>query len=368
MLASRIALLRKHLQQQKLDAVFISSLANCTYLTNFSGFSTEDRDVFLLITKTKQYIFTHGIYHEAVKKHIANFELIPIQRENPISKTIKQIIEQENIQRLGFESFDLKVNEYEQITKHINNNILIPTTIVHILRQIKTANEKRSIKKACVLGDKVFTSILNELQIGITEKDIALKMEYFMKHQHADIAFPSVVAFGKNASNPHHTPTNTKLKKNNLVLLDFGVKRDNYCSDITRTVFFGKATQKQKKVYETVLAAQQLAIKKIKQQVTMQQSEHRQTQTVDKVAREYITACGYPSMPHSLGHGIGLEVHESPRLTPSSQETLHEGMVFSIEPGIYLPGKFGIRIEDLFTIQNNTLIQLTKSPRKLIEI
>lgn len=363
---SRLQKLRKLLAEKNLDAVFVSALPNIIYLTDFSDFTTMDRDGFLLITKNNQYIFTHGIYKEAVQKNVTNFEFIPILRENPISKTLKNILHNEKIKRLGFESFDLKVNEYEQLVKEIDKKILIPTKIIYELRILKSTDEIKAIKKACQLGDNAYSYILKNIRMNMTEKELALLLEVFIKKHGVEISFTSVVAFGPNASKPHHVPNNTKLKKNSLILLDFGVRLDNYCSDMTRTVFFGIATTEQKKVYRTVLESQKTAIDAIKNY--LKTNKQIIGKTIDSVSREYLIQNGFPSMPHSLGHGIGLEVHESPRLTKVSEEIITDGMVFSIEPGTYLPGKFGIRIEDIYAIENNKLIQLTKSPKELIEL
>src|SRR5882672_5337220 len=256
----RLRELRKLLAKNDLDAILVSSLSNIVYLTNFSEFSTLDRDAYLLITKTKQYIFTHGIYKEAVEKQVPHFELRAIKRETPITKTIRTIIEEQSITRLGFEAFDLKITEYEQLTKQINKKILIPTDMVNKIRIVKSPDETEKIHKTCALGDKAFTFILKKMKPGITEKALAFELEFYIKNRGADISFPPIVAFDANASQPHHVPTNVKLKRNSLVLFDFGVKLDNYCSDMTRTVFFGKVTKKQKIVYNTVLAAQQQAI------------------------------------------------------------------------------------------------------------
>jgi len=363
---SRLQKLRKLLIEKNLDAVFVSSLSSIIYLTNFSDFTTVDRDGFLLITKKNQYIFTHGIYKEAVEKNVKSFDLIPIQRENPISKAIKNIVNKERIKRLGFEDFDLKVNEYEKLVKEIDKNILIPMDILRELRIKKTPDEINAIKKACELGDKAYSYILKKIRTDITEKELTFLLESFIKKNGAEISFASVVAFGPNASKPHHVPGNTKLKKNNFVLLDFGVKLDTYCSDMTRTVFFGKATKEQKKAYQTVLESQELAIDFIKNNIKMKKQIIGKK--VDQTSREYVIQKGFPSMPHSLGHGVGIEVHEPPRLTVLSEEKIENGMVFSVEPGIYLPEKFGIRIEDIFTIEKNKLIQLTESSKEFIEL
>jgi len=363
----RLQKLRKLLKEQNLDAILIASLPNIIYFTNFSAFTTIDRDAYLLITKNKQYIFTHGIYKEVVEKQVSHFELISIQRENPIGLAVKKLVAEQKINKLGFEAFDLRVNEYDRLVTFINKKILVPTDLVHQLRLIKTPDEIRSIKDACKLGDKAYSHMLKNLRTGITEKKLAFDLEFFIKNHGADISFPPIVAFGSNASMIHHVPTDTKLKRNSLILMDFGVKLNNYCSDMTRTVFTGIATEKQKEVYEIVLNAQKKAVDTLQSSILNPKSLINAVD-IDKTAREYIIANGYPSMPHSLGHGIGLEVHESPRLTMISKDLLKPGMAFSIEPGIYLPDEFGVRIEDLYAIENNELKQLTNSPKNFTEV
>jgi Xaa-Pro aminopeptidase len=363
---SHLQELRKLLSKEKLDAILISSLPNIIYLTHFSGFTTTDRDAFLLITQHKQYIFTHGIYKEAAKQYIKEYEFISILRENPISVAIKKIIADEKIKNVGFESFDIKVNEYERLVAEIDKNILRPTDLAHKLRIIKSSDEIAAIKSACELGDNAFAFILEKIKTGVTENELAVELEYFIKKHNAELSFPTIVAFGENAAHPHHVTAKHKLKKNTLVLFDFGVRLNNYCSDMTRTIFFGKASDREKHAYNTVIKSQQNVIVYIKN--TLQNGRQLIGKNVDACARNYIVENGYPSFPHSLGHGIGIDVHEAPRLTMLSEEIIKNGMVFSLEPGIYLPGEFGIRIEDLFAIENDKLIQLTKSSSALIEL
>ncbi|HSX08529.1 MAG TPA: Xaa-Pro peptidase family protein [Candidatus Saccharimonadales bacterium] len=362
---SRLDKLRKLLTKQNLDAILVSDLQNITYLSNFSGFTTEDRDAYLLITKNKQYIFTHHIYREVAEKDFRSFDLIEIKRENPMSVMLKNIIEKEKITTLGFEAFDLKVNDFQNLTKYIDKKILISSNIVRELRIIKDHEEINAIKKACELGDKTFNFIIDQIKLGITEIELAVEIEYFIKRHNADISFSPIVAFGKSASQPHHVPDNTTLKKNSFVLFDFGTRLQNYCSDMTRTIFYGKPNKEQTKLYHAVLNAQLSSQDYIKNALLQKRSIP--APTVDQVGRDYIITQGYVPFNHS-SHGIGLNVHESPRLYPSSNDTLTEGMVFSIEPGIYLPGKFGIRIEDIFAIENNRLIRLTKSSNELLEV
>ena len=352
--------------KQKYDAVFISSIPNIIYLTDFSGFSTEDRDAFLLITQKQQYIFTHGIYKEYVKKNLKKFTLIEMSRENPTSKSLKAIITKHKLKKLGYEDSDLSVWEFNRLLKHVNKKVLTPTAIISALRAIKDSNEILAIKKACALGDKTYSHVLKNIRAGMTEKEVAFEIEYFIRKNGGEISFPTIVAFRENAAYIHHQTGSKKLKSNECVLLDFGIKLNNYCSDMSRTLFYGKAANEQKKAYQIVLTAQQNAIEYIEKKLA--KKEKAQGDVADKIARDYIISQGFPELPYSLGHGIGLEVHEFPRLTPAYKQILENGMAFSIEPGIYLPDKFGVRIEDLFAIQNNQLIPLTQSPKNLIEI
>jgi Xaa-Pro aminopeptidase len=363
----RLNNLDKLLTQQSLDATLISSPANIIYLTNFSHFSHTEREAFLLITKKNRYILTDGRYTDAVKKHITEmsyknkFQLTEISSQNSFENLLKNIVEKEKILSLGIETNNITFSEHKKIAPYVKN---IKHFDLTELRITKDKEEISAIQKACALGDKTFAFILEKIKPGITEKEVAFEMESFIRKNGAEISFNTIVAFGKNAAFPHHKTSNEQLKNNDVILLDFGVKYENYCSDMTRTIFFGKASPEQKHVYTTVLTAQQKAIeyleKNIKNQIPLS--------CIDKIARDYIISQKFPSIPHSLGHGIGLEVHETPSLSSKSKEIVKNGMVFSIEPGIYLTDSIGVRIEDLIAIQDNKVIQLTHSPKNLIEL
>lgn len=363
----RFSKIKQLITDQNLDAVLISSNPNIIYLTNYSNFSKVEREAFLLITNNNQYIFTDGRYATAVKKHIKNFELVEIFSGYNFYEALNKILLENKIKRLGIEESNLTVSEFKKIKQIIPN---IKSANLNNLRIIKALDEIKAIEKACRLGDKAFKYILKEIKPGLTEKQIAYKLESFIRENGGDLSFSTIVAFGGNAAVPHHQTNNQRLKTKDLILLDFGVKLDNYCSDMTRTVFLDKATNEQRKVYETVLKAQQKAVSYLESCFLNLNSSEKiiNSADVDRTARDYIISSGFSSIPHSLGHGIGIEVHEPPTLSPVSKHTLTNGMVFSIEPGIYLPGKFGVRIEDLFAIQNGKLRQLTNSPKKLTEL
>jgi Xaa-Pro aminopeptidase len=316
------------------------------------------------MTKKKQYLFTDGRYSEAVRRDMPDFTLVETTSLTPFLTNVEKLITKLNLEDIGIEIDDLRVSEYKSLSPLFRKKRAVT---LGKLREKKDGQEIAAIKKACQIGDKTYTYMLKRLQKDQSEKQIAAEMEYVMKRQNAEPSFRTIVATGKNAAIPHHSTSEKKIQNNQFLLFDFGVRYNYYCSDMTRTVVIGKATEQQKKIYHTVLNAQQKAIEYIEK--TLLVNKPVKAGAADTAAREYIESEGFPTIPHSLGHGIGIDVHELPRLSPSSKSILSEGMVFSIEPGIYLPEIGGVRIEDLFTIQNNKLIQLTKAPKKeLMEI
>lgn len=335
MFEQRIKNIRQKLVEEKLDAVLVSSAANITYLTGYDNFSLTEREAYVFLGRNFAYIITDGRYAEAVKKQIPHLTL---------SENLLKVLKKHKKLNLGIEENNLTVAEYKFIKKHFKK-----TKHFEVSRSIKTKEEIEKIEKACQIGDAAFEYILKKIKVGVTEKEVAQGLESFIKSKGGEFSFPAIIAFGKNSSVPHHQTGPSTLsvrsgREGRIVLLDFGVKLDNYCSDMTRTVFFGKPSEKQKRIYKTVLEAQQKAVKVIKQ------GERR--------AAKIFKAAGL-AIPHSLGHGIGLEVHEHPSLSPKSKEILKEGMVFSIEPGIYLSNFGGVRIEDLFVLEKSGLRQLT---------
>lgn len=363
-MTDKISKLRNVLRQNKLDCLLVSSLPNIIYLTGFSNFSKEEREAFLLITKDKHYIFTDRRYTEAVLAQVKNFKLIETSAKLPLLSTVEQLMKKHKINSLGIEEDTITVSEYKKLSACLN---VLKHLNINTFRLIKSNEEIDAIEKACELGDKTFEFILNKLKPDVSEKEIAFELEFFIKKYGADISFLPIVAFGAHSSIPHHQPTNQKLITNTIVLLDFGVKLNNYCSDMTRTVFMGKATDEQKRMYQTVLEAQKKSLDSLYAKLNTKLKPVKASE-VDQAAREFIVSQGYPSIPHSVGHGTGIEVHELPRLGPNSKDILETGMVFSIEPGIYIPNFGGIRIEDLVVLEKSGPRLLTKSSKELIEL
>lgn len=356
MFDTRLKDLKQRLLKEKLDGALISSAHNITYLTGYANFSKEERESYIFIGKDFAYIITDARYSEAIIRDVAHLKLFERGNDKSTEELFKK--HKKDIKVLGVEEDNLTVSEHKILKKHFKK-------IKHfnLSRSIKEKWEIEKFEKACKLGDKTFEYVLGKVKSGISEKELAFELEYFIKRNGADLSFPTIVAFGKNSSIPHHHTGDTKLKKGDFVLLDFGVKLENYCSDMTRTVFFGKPSEKQKNIYKIVLEAQQKAVDFTNNKI--KEGEEVKALEIDKMARSFIISKRYPSIPHSLGHGVGLQVHEHPSLSPKSKEILKAGMVFSIEPGIYIPGFGGVRIEDLFVLEKTELRQLTSSPKDL---
>jgi Xaa-Pro aminopeptidase len=364
----RIKKLRKIITSHSLDSVLISSPSHIFYFTGYAGFSKEEREAYLLITSHSLHVFTDGRYTTAMKDHLPSFTIEEISGKNSFITLLKQLIKTQTLKNIGFEDTHITVHEFTKLQSlpvHLS-----PLSLVS-LRVQKDNDEIDMIQKACTLGDKAFIYILSRVRYNITEKELASDLEIFIKQYGADVSFPSIIAFGENAAIPHHHTSNNKLEKNDFVLVDFGVKYNNYCSDMTRTVFFGSATPEQKMMYQAVKDSQEKAysfLSSIFQKIPLDTKKYISASDVDHTARQYILDQSFPSIPHSVGHGIGIEVHESPHISPHSKDILAENMVFSLEPGIYKEKYGGVRIEDLVVLKKDGPHYLTHSSRELIEL
>ncbi len=333
-------------------AVFISGYPNVFY---YSSFTSED--AFLLMTKTERYIITDSRYFIQAKIQSPDFELIDIK------KGWEHIFDLIKSDTVYFEENHLTYGMYQRILGNIKNKEFIPCgNTIDKPRQVKDKSEIEIISQAEAIGDRAFTHILEFLRTGISERDIAIELEGFMKKQGAtDVSFETIVASGLRSAMPHGAASGKLLGKGDFVTLDFGCRYKGYCSDMTRTVVIGTPDSKQKEVYELVLKAQTTVLDKIT--VGMDCSE------IDKLARDIIADGGYGEyFTHSLGHSVGVEIHETPVFSPSSKDILQNGNVLSVEPGIYIDGWGGVRIEDLIAVDDGEIVNLTHSPKELIAI
>lgn len=337
---SRIKNLYRYLEKEHLDGLLVSLPANITYLTHY-----RSRDSYLIVSKKQNIYITDSRYFEEAKNNLKGFIVIK-QVKDSVFSLIADCFRQLNLKHVGFEERNLSFAEYEKIKEELNTRItLIPThSLIEDLRMIKDKDELNKIKEAIRITILAFNFVYNLNLVGKTEIEIVAELQHFIRYNGADCeAFDIIVASGPNSSFPHHISSHKKVKKGEIVLIDMGVEYRGYKSDLTRIFFSDKITSFERSIYNIVLEAQRRAISKVKAGILINK--------IDKIARQYINYKGYGGFfGHNLGHGIGLEVHEEPHISKSEEKKLIEGMVFTVEPGIYLPGKFGIRIEDIVLV------------------
>ncbi len=344
---------------EKADGILISSDINQLYMTDFS-FS----DGYVLITKTASYLITDFRYAEAAKNEADKaFEIVLFNGGK--NKTIQELLEKNAVKKLMFEDNDLNYAEYETFKNAFEGIELVPAgNTIEDLREFKTDIETEYVIKAQRIAEKSLQTLIEDIDLNMTERELAAYLEYLMKKNGADgISFDTIAVSGKASSLPHGVPRNVKLEKGFLTV-DFGAVYKGYHSDMTRTFCIGKADDGMKKVYDTVLEAQERAIEAV-------MNGERNCFMIDKISRDVIYSNGYEGcFGHGLGHGVGLEIHEAPRLSPlvSKGKNLEIGHIVTVEPGIYIENKYGVRIEDMVYIGNKCPVNLTKMPKKLIEL
>jgi Xaa-Pro aminopeptidase len=359
------------IQLDKLDALLVTNPTNIRYLTGFVG--VEDRDAYILLTQKQLFLFTNALYIEQAKK-IRGISVVQISRENPISGELVRLCSELKISKLGFEEVNLTVAELTKLKNILDGVTLVPTRDrIEKLRQIKRPDEIANIKKACVITDLCFDYIIKKLKPEVTENEIAGEIETFFRKNNATSAFSPIVAFGKHTSQPHYL-TRPGLKEDqgralrvtDIILLDFGASVNGYCADMTRVVFIGKPKPEWIRAYDTVMEAQKSAIVYLASCSSPGLEFRASGAKLDRLARAKIKSAGFEPYPHGLGHGVGLDIHETPRLNYKKDALLKDGMVFSIEPGVYVPGCYGIRIEDLVRLTDTGIEILTKSTKRMI--
>ncbi|UDK97492.1 aminopeptidase P family protein [Lysinibacillus sphaericus] len=345
--------LRKILQEQNIDGILITNEYNRRYMTGFTGTAGV-----AIVSQNDAVFITDFRYTEQATAQIKDYRIV--QHEVTLLEEIATQVKAMGIKLLGFEKDSVSYGTYE-LYKNIIQADLVPVSgLIEKIRLIKTAQEINIIKVACEIADHAFTHILDYIKPGKTELDVSNELEFFMRQQGAtQSSFDTIVASGLRSALPHGVATNKVIEKGDFVTLDFGALYNGYISDITRTVAVGEPSEKLVEMYNTVLASQLLALEKVGPGLTGIQA--------DAIARDYLTEKGYgEAFGHSLGHGIGLEVHEGPGLSKRSNTVLEPGMAVTIEPGVYVPGVGGVRIEDdiLITESGNEL--LTHSTKELI--
>jgi len=362
----RIEKLRKILVEKKLDGFLVSNFYNILYLTGFKTLTDNERESWVLITNQSVYLFTDSRYIINIKDQISNiFQIKLITPEKGLIKYLQEIVEIEKIQRLGFEGDDLKVNELQKIKDFlINVELTSLEKLIIKIREIKDEKEIGNLRKACQIADQCLEEIIKTIKIGTSEKEISFKIEFWLKEKGYNFSFYPIVATDKNSSVPHYDTlngNNAKAKKNSVILIDYGVKFNDYNSDTTRMIFVGKPTDEMINIYQTLLTAQVKTVERLK--------IDNHPVSIDQFCRKVLAtnyALQTTTYSHSTGHGVGLQIHEYPKISFTSTDVLLSNQVVTVEPGVYLENKWGMRIEDTVLIRENkqieVLTQFSKQP------
>ncbi len=350
----RAAQLAAQLPEKELDAILISAPENRRYLSGFTGSAG-----YLLITPERSVLFTDSRYTEQAASQSPHFQVVQLRAGwDWLLNTLKET----GVRRIGFESEDVTVASYHRITEalkqdaRLSNASLIATAgLAEELRIRKDQAELAQLQKAIDASDAAMTAVCPTIEAGLTEKEVAWRMEVAMREFGADnISFDTIVAAGPNGAMAHHRPGDRAIQAGEPIVIDMGAQVGGYCSDITRTVVVGEPDEMFHRIYDIVLGAQLTAINTVRPGMTGEEC--------DALSREVIAAAGYgDNFGHSLGHGVGLAVHENPRVSPRSPDALQPGMVFTVEPGIYLTGWGGVRIEDIVILGEEGAAPLSKA-------
>ncbi len=354
----RLRKVRKSIAEKGLDGLLLSQPENIRYLSGFTGSSG-----WLLISGQRAILATDFRYVEQAKGESPDFEIIQTKRE--LRDWIPGLVSDLGCHKLGFEANFITYEGYHKLsevmkTKQVNLELVPTTGIMEQLRSIKELEELGLITKAIELADAAFEQAKTLIRPGITEKETAWEIEKILHQQGSEgMPFEIIVASGPNSALPHARPTEKIIRSDETVLIDMGARINGYCSDLSRTLYLGKADKTFREIYNIVLKAQNTAIEGIESGMDASQA--------DRLARNIIEQSGYgDAFGHGLGHGVGLAVHEFPMLGLSSFDSLTDGMVFTIEPGIYLSRQYGVRIEDMVVLVNGKAKVLTKAKKDLL--
>lgn len=338
-----------------LDAMLLTSEANCYYATGFMG------EGIALVTRRGSWYFTDSRYTEAADKAIGNAAVIrEVSREKPFSVLINEALAEAGAEKAGFEDQRMTVAEHAVYSEKLHCTLTPASSLMTELRGSKDEEELSCMTAAQRIAEGALEQILKEIRPGMTEKEIAARLNYLMVSAGAEkTSFDTIVASGPNGSMPHAVPSMRKVREGDFITMDFGCVYKGYCSDMTRTVALGRPSDEMRNVYDIVLQAQLAGIAAAKAGVT--------GAAIDGAARKVIQDAGYGAyFGHSFGHSLGIDIHEAPNAAPGNDKPMPDGAVISAEPGIYLPGKFGVRIEDVMILRPDGAQVITKAPKALL--
>ena len=349
----RLKKLRQAMKEQDLEAILLTRPESGRYVSGFTG-----GEAALLITAREAMLLTDFRYYEQVREEAPQFELVKV--EGRVSQILKRVCRERGVKTLGFESTHLPFAQYQEWKKATKGVKWVPTKdAVEDVRMVKDEGELANIRKAVSIADLACDHIRSYIKPGMSEKQVAWELELFMRTHGAEgIAFELIVASGANGAKPHAVPQDKPIPEGELIVMDMGAKVDGYHSDLTRTIILGEPDEKAQEVFDIVLRAQLAAEDQARPGMTGQE--------LDAVARSVIDEAGYGEyFGHGLGHGVGLAVHEKPRVGSSSTDLLEPGVVCTIEPGIYLPGWGGVRTEDMVLFTEDAVEVLSQARKEL---
>jgi len=348
--------LSARLPELHVDAVLVSHLPNVRYLTGFTGSNGQ-----VLVGVNESVFLTDGRYQEQSRREVPELDRVTYLHglEGPLAEVCARL----GVTRMGFEATVVTVRQHAQLTAKLPGVELVALQdAVERLRWVKDPEELAHLRSAQGATDQAFEDVMDFLAIGQTERQVARELEHLLRRDGADgLAFESIVAFGENAAEPHHEPSHRLLEEGDVIKMDFGALWEGYHADMTRTIAFGSPATELRKIHDIVREAQQAGIDTVRAGV--------HGETVDAAARAVIVDAGYGDhFLHGLGHGVGLEIHEGPRLGKGFDHVLPTGAVVTVEPGIYVPGLGGVRIEDMVEVTDDGCRVLGSAVRDLIEL
>lgn len=355
MIPERLVKIRKQMEQDRIDGMILTDISNIYYASGFPGSTAT-----VVITKDRAVIFVDSRYILQATKDCPDYEVKLFAGD--VFDSVVAFFVENNIKNVGFEGDSVSFSMFNKLKSMFpaDTNFISTSRMIEDIRYVKDAKEIEKIKAAVDISDKAFSYILTYIKPGMIERDVALEIDTYMRKLGAErSSFDTIVAAGPHAAFPHAQAGTDVVTEGQMLKLDFGAFLNKYSSDITRTIFIGEPTDKQREVYNTVLEAQQAAIDAIK--------PGKLGKEIDAVARDYIKSKGYGEyFGHGLGHSLGIVCHDGPGLTPTSELVLAPGMVMTVEPGIYIEGWGGVRIEEDVVVTETGCEVLTKSPRELI--
>lgn len=349
-----IAKITAQLPEHGLDAMLVTSAPGERYAVGFEG------EGWVLVSRDGAHYSTDGRYIEAARQQVTGAEIVLTERGQSHLALAREEIRRRGLKRVGFESGRVSADELGRWKDSLPCELVAAQGLLDGLRAAKDEEELARMRQAQRITDEAFREILNFIRPGLTEQEVAARLVYeLLRRGGRRVSFDPIVAAGANGSMPHAVPGETVIQPGMFVTMDFGCVYEGYCSDMTRTVAVGQPTDEMERVYHTVLEAQRAGIAAARAGVTGSE--------VDRAARQAIQQAGYGSFfSHSFGHSLGLEIHESPNASPSEQTVFPAGAVISAEPGIYLPGHFGVRIEDVLVLREGGCEDITQAPKNLI--